>query len=139
MKARAYEDPGAAGPASARAALAVALSVQLRLLAPFLPFVTEEVWSWWHDGSVHRAPWPDVAELPVDTHGADLGVLEATAGVLGEIRKAKTGAQVSQRSAVAKLVVIDDAEQLRLIAAAQRDLCDAGNVRELGCAPGPVR
>ncbi len=62
VKNRAYGSAGDAGAASAQAALARSLDTLLRLLAPFLPFATEEVWSWWRgDASVHQSSWPTPA------------------------------------------------------------------------------
>ena len=63
VKGRRYGEQGAEGAGSANAALTAALSVMLRLFAPFLPFVTEEVWSWWREGSIHQASWPTADEL----------------------------------------------------------------------------
>ena len=137
VKTRAYEDSPAPGPVSARAALAIALSVQLRLLAPFLPFVTEEVWSWWHEGSIHRAPWPGVEELSPAQQQGDVAVLDMVASVLGAVRRAKADAQVSMRAPVAKLTVVDDPEHVALLRQAESDLRDAGGVAELVLREGP--
>ena len=129
VKTRAYGD----GPASrsARAALCLALSTLQRLFAPFLPFASEEVWSWWQDGSVHRALWPDGTELALGGAGADPSVLEVTADVLTEVRKAKSTAKRGMRTPVAHLVVADDATRLASLRAAESDLRDAGVVEHL--------
>lgn len=121
VKARAYESGPAS--ASAHAALRQALDVLLRLFAPFLPFVTEEVWSWWRDGSVHHTSWP-----AVERGTGDPAVLSVASEVLGQVRKAKSEAKLSMRAEVSRLTVwAPDAE---LVRQAQDDLCAAGNVEE---------
>jgi len=132
VKGRAYGAQGERGAASANRALTVALSSLLRLFAPFLPFVTEEVWSWWQPGTVHRAAWPVADELRGPAgDGADPGVLEVAAAVLGEVRKAKTVAQVSMRAEVARCLVRDTPVRLAALTAVAADVCDAGRIADL--------
>ena len=117
VKGRAYGAGAArAGVGPGRAALA--LSTLLRLFAPFLPFVTEEVWSWWQEGSIHRAAWPDADESGTLAGDGDPLVSEVAGEVLGEIRKAKTEAKVSMRAEVASVVVRDTPERLAALALA---------------------
>ena len=101
-----------AGADSARATLALALSALHRLFAPFLPFVTEEVWSWWQEGSVHLAPWPTAAEVGPHA-GADPSVLDVAAEVLGAVRREKTTKKRSMRARVAHLTVTRTAGDAR--------------------------
>ncbi len=131
VKSRAYGT--GQGAASAQATLALALSVQLRLFAPVLPFVTEEVWSWWQGGSVHRSPWPAAAELPA---GGDPAVVPAVATALAGVRKAKSDAKVSMRADVSSATVTAPAAQLPLLEAGRGDLTDAGRIASLTVVAG---
>ena len=135
VKTRAYGEGDPTGTDSARATLAVALSVLHRLFAPFLPFVTEEVWSWWQEGSVHVAPWPDTAELGKHA-GGDATVLSVAAEVLGAVRREKTTHKRSMRARVARLTVTGPAATLAAVEAARGDIVDAGGVDELAVAEG---
>lgn len=132
VKARAY-DGGDSGE-SAHAALQLALSVYLRLFAPFLPFVTEEVWSWWRDGSVHRSSWPSAEGL--GSHRADPGTLSLLGDVLTAVRRAKSDAKVSMRAELEQLTVSGGPEQLEMIRGAEGDLRAAARVGQVEYVTG---
>jgi valyl-tRNA synthetase len=129
VKDRAYGDSD--GGLSARAALSLALSALQRLFAPFLPFVAEEVWSWWQAGSVHRAAWPLPGRLENVCDHRSIDSFELAASVLREVRKAKTIAKVGIRSPVAQLIVEDTAPRLAVFRLVAGDVCAAGVVGEL--------
>ncbi len=134
VKGRAYGSQGEQAQASADRALGLALSAMLRLFAPFLPFVTEEVWSWWQAGSVHRAPWPAADELRrMAGPDADRAVLDVAAAVLGEVRKAKSEARQSMRAEVRLAVVSDTPERLAALRLVEADVKEAGRIDELSC------
>jgi valyl-tRNA synthetase len=144
VKGRRY-DAAPEVAASVSRALQMSLSVFQRLLAPFLPFVAEEVWSWWREGFVHHAPWPEAAELRAevsagegqgdgggsggaDARAAEDVALAVAADVLREVRKAKSEARRPMRSAVRRVVVHDTGERLAALELGQGDLLLAGAI-----------
>lgn len=134
VKERAHGDSGQA-QASAVTALREGLSVYLRLLAPFIPYATEEAWSWFNSSSVHLAPWPRRSNLEhVAGSDADPKILDLVGAALIGIRGAKTDAKASQRTPVASAVISATDEDRSLIESAASDLRAVGRIRDLSFA-----
>jgi valyl-tRNA synthetase len=132
VKARARGEDDAAGRSSAVAALQVAISTLVRLFAPYLPYVTEEIWSWGlgresGQASVHRAPWPAAAELG-DLSGADAAVFDAALAFLESVHRAKSGAGASVGRHLKRLGVACAPGTADLVATCLTDLLAAARV-----------
>ncbi len=138
VKDRAYgRDGDEAGAASARAALRRALDILLRLFAPFAPYATEEVWSWWRTGSVHRAPWPAATEAWAAVPGessSDPAVLGYVGQALAGVRRAKSDAKLGMRATVESVTVAGPAPALEAIRACADDLSAAGRIDAIAYA-----
>ena len=125
VKERAYSQEGYTSQEIGSAVLALreALGVIVRLLAPFLPFATEEVWSWWQEGSVHQAAWPSQDELP----DGSAELLGAASEALIAIRKSKTDKKLSMKAEISIMVLQGPA----VLSQAQRDLAAVGRIANL--------
>jgi len=135
VKGRRYGDFTPEGAASANSAMLVALSTLLRLFAPFLPFVTDEVWSWWQAGSVHNAKWPTPQEVvePIGGHDANaVQVFEQTRAALGEIRRIKALDKRPVKAVIERAVLPQRFESLT---PAAQDFRAAAHIRDLGFGP----
>ncbi|MFD2473966.1 valine--tRNA ligase [Amycolatopsis silviterrae] len=133
VKGRAYGDLGAEAAESAQVALRTVLSALVRMFAPVLPFSAEEIWSWWQEGSVHQASWPAAP----DSDG-DAALLPLAGSVIAAVRRAKTDAKVSMRTAVETLSVTAPADVLEGFAGIAEDVRIAGVVRTVATQEGEL-
>ena len=134
VKERAYGATTPAEQASAVLALQTTIDGLLRLLAPYLPFATEEVWSWTHDGSVHRASWPTAAELGEVEQPT--GLLALVGEALIGVRRAKSDAKASQKTPVVSATIAAPAAQLAVLRGAASDLAAVGKIQSLEFVEG---
>ena len=123
---------------SAVLALRKALIVLSRLFAPFLPYATEEVWSWWQSaaGSVHLAAWPTAQELADGLDQANEPLLTLAADALHQLRKAKSDAKASMKADVQSATIEVPAEAEKSVNLLLADLRAAGRIQELKVAVG---
>jgi len=131
VKGRAYESRGPEAANSAQRALREALGSIQRLFAPMIPFATEEAWSWWNDASVHAATWPTATGL-----SGDAALIDPIIETLQHVRRAKTEAKLSQKAAVAELIVTAPSMQHAALSAGEGDLADAGSIASMALADG---
>jgi valyl-tRNA synthetase len=146
VKGRRYGEQGPDGAGSANAALTAALSVMLRLFAPFLPFVTEEVWSWWQDGSIHTATWPAADELlsliadnSEAARLADERAYQWATDVLFEVRKQRSEAKQPLKVAITRVAIAAEQEAVALMPVVEADLKAALRVLAFEAAVGDPR
>jgi valyl-tRNA synthetase len=131
-KTRARNEDGEceAARGSAVAGLRLGLHVLLRLLAPFLPYITEEVWSWvfaeetGHQ-SIHRAPWPSVGELEEVAEPAEPGSFQIAVLAQTAINKAKTEAKVSMGREARSLTLTGSPASLERLRPVLSDVLEA--------------
>jgi valyl-tRNA synthetase len=136
VKSRRYGDQGQLLASSANGALLTTLSVVLRMFAPFLPFATEEVWSWWRSGSVHASRWPAPDEIlaACEPRAADdrgVQALQFASQVLGAIRKKKSEEQRPLKTPVARAVIRAPERDLAHLRDVERDLRAAGLIEQI--------
>ncbi len=127
VKERAYAAEPSSPRESARATLSIALHLQLRLLAPFLPYVTEEVWSWWQEGSIHRAAWPVTTELG-SAAASDPAMVDHVAAALAGIRGAKSQAKVGMKAQLSRVEISATEPVLAAVRQAEPDLRAVGRI-----------
>ena len=130
VKERTYGNQGEAAANSARAALGITTHTLLKLFAPFIPFVTEEVWSWWQEGSIHLQSWPKSSEI-ITNKSAGIDPLNNVTWILSEVRKVKTENKQSMKAEVKTLEIWAKAEVIEQVKDAQKDLIAAGNIKDL--------
>jgi valyl-tRNA synthetase len=137
VKERAYgQNTDPAGQASAVSALRIALLAITKLLAPFIPFATEEAWSWWQEGSVHRSSWPVPEDLSTFTDSQKAALVSLASQALIGIRKAKSNEKLSMKAEIESLKIEASAADIELLKQIESDLKSVGKIDEVSYKVG---
>jgi valyl-tRNA synthetase len=107
--------------------LRLSLRVFLRLFAPFVPFVTDEIWSWSaaaHTGfpSIRRAPWPSPTELDAISAPDDPQSFSFAVAAIGAVRRYMADTQVSVGALLESVVLAGSPEDVVRLDRVQADV-----------------
>jgi valyl-tRNA synthetase len=116
----------------------------LRLFAPYLPFIIEEVWSWLFatphgkGRSIHTASWPTAEELAEVALPEEQDPYGAAIKVLFEVRRIKSEAKVSVKTPLRHLEITGSAKTLSAIRSVLSDLLSVTNAPAAVLTEGPI-
>ncbi len=148
VKYRARDATSPEAQTSAVSTLRLATSVFIRLFAPFLPYITEEIWSWsfaQETGipSVHMAPWPDVS-TDTKLHNINIrpsrnseGAFEAACEAIAAVRKAKSIMFLSLGANVKSIELHCSDNMHNLYPTIKTDLLSAARAQSIVLKPPP--
>jgi valyl-tRNA synthetase len=137
VKFRARGEQGdEAGRRSGVATLRLALNVLLRLFAPFVPYVADEVWSWAfasETGSptIHRTRWPSADDLAAVAAPADAASLGLAIELYAAINKKKTEQGASVGRSIKTMKVTTTAERWQQTERVLADVIAASRCHQL--------
>ena len=127
-KPRTYDEDLTEGRLSAATTLRLLHRAIVRMFAPFLPHLTEEVWNWCYSNdpgmhaSVHRSPWPSLDEFSTIPEPASADTYALAVTVIEAVRKAKAEASLSMKAPVARVAVTTRPESAAAVRAMQDDV-----------------
>ena len=115
---------------SAVTTLRIALSVLLRIYAPVLPSITEEIWSWCfaketNTNSIHQSNWPNVLEFKKFNPPENKDSLDVAIKTIRAIRKTKTANAIGLGKPVDSIKLIINTHQKDILTKIMDDVSNA--------------
>ena len=125
VKNRLYNEDDKKSRLYAQATLREVLFGVLRLFAPYVPFITEEIYSWRFKDvegidSIHLTDWPSADDELISDDLLRTGELAKI--IISAARKAKSDHQVSQKHEVKKIVLKTSSKDAQLIGRVKVDI-----------------
>ncbi|MCP4639960.1 MAG: valine--tRNA ligase [bacterium] len=141
-KPRTYDEELTEGRLSALSALRLVHRALIRMFAPFLPYITEEIWQAGYASdadmgdSVHTSPWPTLDEIAAIPAPTSADTYEAALAVVEAVRKSKADANLSIKAPVQLVKVTGPAAALDALKPAADDLTRMLSIETLETAEG---
>ncbi len=141
-KTRTYEDGVTAGKLSAAATLRLVHRAVVRLFAPYLPYITEEIWHWCYSGdsgmrdAIHQSPWPSLDEFATVPAPDSADTFRATVEVLDSVRKAKAEKNLSMKAPVASVMITASGPVLAALRNVEIDIAGMLSIEQIAYNEG---